>query len=302
MASQETPEPESPKLGAAMPPLRRYEYKGVTLESATNPIENIRAMETFAMRDGDIVIVAYPKAGTHLLYEILYGILHGTTRPPNERGFAAGLEFSFQTPTGRDVGHVRLTSAPTSSPRTMSTHLQRRMAPPGLAQPDKDVRVIVVMRNPKDVAVSYYNFERHNPFSQSQDSWDDFYRQFLDGKAVYGPYYDHVLGWWQMRDDPHFLFLKYEDMNRDLTSAVRTIASFLQKNLSDDAVEAVAEACSFQTMKERFSQSSIPYYPHLTRKGKIGDWKNYFTPEQSREFDSEYEDKMADTGLSFDFE
>ena len=29
-----------------------------------------------------------------------------------------------------------------------------------------------------------------------------------------GDYFDHVLGWWQMRDDPHFLFVKYEDMKK----------------------------------------------------------------------------------------
>ncbi|XP_078598002.1 sulfotransferase 1C1-like [Branchiostoma floridae x Branchiostoma japonicum] len=143
----------------------------------------------------------------------------------------------------------------------------------------------------KDVAVSYYNFEQQNPLAQSQNSW-----------AVFGPYYDHVLGWWQMKDDPHFLFLKYEDMTRDLTSAVKTIASFLKKDLADDAVRAVVEACSFQTMKERYAQSSYKPLQIFTRKGKIGDWKNYFTPEQNREFDAEYEDKMAGTGLTLDFE
>ncbi|XP_035691382.1 sulfotransferase 6B1-like [Branchiostoma floridae] len=164
-----------------------------------------------------------------------------------------------------------------------------------------EIKVIVVMRNPKDVAVSYYNFEQQNPWAQSQDSWDGYYREFRDGKAVFGPYYDHVLGWWQMRDDPHFLFLKYEDINRDLTSAVKTIASFLKKDLTDDAVRAVVEACSFQTMKERYAQSSYKPLQIFTRKGKIGDWKNYFTVEQNREFDAEYEYQMAGTGLSFEF-
>ncbi|XP_078679913.1 sulfotransferase 1C2-like [Branchiostoma floridae x Branchiostoma belcheri] len=287
---------------ASQAPLRKYEYRGVTFQAFTNPIENIQAMETFAMRDGDIVIVTYPKAGTNLLFEILHGVLHGKARPPEDLKFFARLEFTLPRPTGLDVVHARLTSAPTSSPRVMSTHLARSLAPPGLARPDKDIRVIVAMRNPKDVAVSYYNFERQNPLAQSPNSWDDFYREFHNGKAVYGPYYDHVLGWWQMKEDPHFLFLKYEDMNRDLASAVKSIASFLNKDLSEAAVGAVAEACSFQTMKERYAQSILKPLRNLLRKGKIGDWKNYFTPEQNREFDAEYEDRIAGTGLSFDFE
>lgn len=38
------------------------------------------------------------------------------------------------------------------------------------------------------------------------------------------------------------------------------------------------------------------------RKGIVGDWKNYFTLSQNQMFDEVYKQKMADTGLSFEFE
>jgi hypothetical protein len=38
------------------------------------------------------------------------------------------------------------------------------------------------------------------------------------------------------------------------------------------------------------------------RKGVIGDWKNYFTLAQNQLFDETYEEKMTDTGLTFEFE
>lgn len=38
------------------------------------------------------------------------------------------------------------------------------------------------------------------------------------------------------------------------------------------------------------------------RKGVVGDWKDYFTILQSQLFDEMYADKMAGTGLTFEFE
>ena len=40
--------------------------------------------------------------------------------------------------------------------------------------------------------------------------------------------------------------------------------------------------------------------PKLLRKGEIGDWKNYFTPEIEKHFESEGMKELMDTGLTFD--
>ena len=40
--------------------------------------------------------------------------------------------------------------------------------------------------------------------------------------------------------------------------------------------------------------------PKLLRKGVVGDWKNYFTPEQSERFDKELLAKLDGTGLEFE--
>ena len=38
------------------------------------------------------------------------------------------------------------------------------------------------------------------------------------------------------------------------------------------------------------------------RKGKVGEWKNYFTKEQNELFDTAFNEKMRGTGLTIDFE
>ena len=40
----------------------------------------------------------------------------------------------------------------------------------------------------------------------------------------------------------------------------------------------------------------------LLCEGRIGDWKNYFTPEHNKMFENEVMNKLIGTGLEFDFE
>ena len=37
------------------------------------------------------------------------------------------------------------------------------------------------------------------------------------------------------------------------------------------------------------------------RKGIVGDWKNYFTPEQAARLDAVYDEKMKGTGIDLEF-
>ena len=40
----------------------------------------------------------------------------------------------------------------------------------------------------------------------------------------------------------------------------------------------------------------------LLRKGVVGDWKNYFTPEQNGGFEKKVLEKLHGSGLEFDYE
>ncbi|XP_066303366.1 sulfotransferase 1C2-like isoform X2 [Branchiostoma lanceolatum] len=206
-------------------------------------------------------------------------------------------------PSATLPGYIRLAEMP--SPRLVKTHLPVPFAPPGISKPQKKVKVFVPMRNPKDTAVSLYHYA-HNMW-QLRDfkvtiPWEQFAQNFINGNVPYGDYCDHLLGWWQMCDDPHFLFLKYEDMKRDLLSAVKTVVAFLDVELEESALTAVAEACTFDNMKTEMANSEIPEIRLLPRKGIVGDWKNMFSPEQNKAFDTWYEKKLGGTGITFDFE
>ena len=45
---------------------------------------------------------------------------------------------------------------------------------------------------------------------------------------------------------------------------------------------------------------SVPDETKFMRKGIVGDWKNIFTPEQSRQIVTLYKEKILTVGLEFE--
>lgn len=85
------------------------------------------------------------------------------------------------------------------------------------------------------------------------------------------------------------------------------IADFLNRPLTDDVISRIAEQCNFITMKkDRDATLTVPFRDGqnvpILRKGVVGDWKNYFTPELNERFDREVLAKLHGSGLEFDFE
>ncbi|XP_035658755.1 sulfotransferase family cytosolic 1B member 1-like [Branchiostoma floridae] len=104
-----------------------------------------------------------------------------------------------------------------------------------------------------------------------------------------------------MREDRHFLFVKYEDMKKNIRSSLRTIAAFLKKELTDEQLTLILNSCSLKSMRETLSESGT-WRKDVVRKGIVGDWKNHFSAEESARFDQKYRERMAGTGLEFEFE
>ena len=183
-----------------------------------------------------------------------------------------------------------------------TSHLAFSMLP----HSDKhEVKYIYLARNPKDLAVSFFHFSSM-PFLNFEGTWEEFLQYFMQGKVPGGSYFDHVLEWWSHKDDENVLFLKYEDLKKDLKGQIKMIADFLGLNFSDEQAGAVAEQCTFQVMKSNSNTDLIQLVSkvfkkgsHL-RKGIIGDWKNHFSKEQLEEFDKLYQSHVEGTGLQFD--
>ncbi|KAL1436969.1 hypothetical protein MTO96_048990 [Rhipicephalus appendiculatus] len=150
--------------------------------------ENIRSALSYEPVEGDVFVVSYPKCGTTWLQHIAINVLSGGSLTPD------------------DVERARKLNQPHSA----------------------SAKYIYVIRNPYDCCVSYYHHCKGLPWYRFTDgSFDDFVDAFVRGKVTYGDYFDHLLSWYDHRNDPNVLFLTYEDLKKDAPASVLRIADFL---------------------------------------------------------------------------
>ena len=87
---------------------------------------------------------------------------------------------------------------------------------------------------------------------------------------------------------------------------MRRIADFLQKPLLDEIIDRIAQQSTFKEMMRNPRTFKISQGDDeiglILRKGVVGDWKNYFTPEMNERFEKEVLAKLKGSGLEFEFE
>lgn len=257
--------------------------------------ETVLNFHKYETRPDDVFLVTYPKAGTFWLAEIVYNI--AKPKAPNE-----------QVSRTETIPLLEIYSLDTlelyPSPRYFKTHLPYEMIGRNSQHRGK---YIYLARNPRDVAVSYFHFLRSGVEFGWDGTWEEFFGYFIQGNVPFGSYFDHVLPWWNHRNDENVLFIKYEDMKKDLINNINLIAEFLNFNLSREEAEFVAQKSSFKAMKanpetnmEQWSDSFKPGSSFM-RKGIVGDWVNYFSEEQIEQFNQWYASYTEGTGLEFEW-
>ena len=119
-------------------------------------------------------------------------------------------------------------------------------------------RVIYIVRDPRDVAVSFYH---HNV--KARNISDDypitsFVPRFVAGEfdRKFGSWRDNVLSWTVLRrEDPRFLMLRYEDLKHDAVAALNNVVAFLERcsfrkiDSSAPALQRAVELSSSERMR-----------------------------------------------------
>ncbi|XP_074476772.1 sulfotransferase 2B1-like isoform X2 [Sebastes fasciatus] len=275
-------------------------YKGVYMPSALHTPQSLKYYEEFTFRPDDIIIVTYPKSGTTWMQEIVPLIVSG-----GDPASVETLPNWDRAPWLEETQACLLNLEERPSPRLLTTHFQYNMMPPSFFEVKP--KVINVVRNPKDVLTSSFHYYGMASHLVNQGSKSEFLHKFLDGKVVYGTWFDHVKSWLNAEDTEHVMHMSYEEMIMDLKDSVARIAQFLQKSLDAEVIEKIAHRCLFKNMKQNnmSNYSTVPCESmdqtksEFLRKGIAGDWKNHLTVAEAEYFDSVYEDKMKDVKYEF---
>ncbi|XP_077342483.1 sulfotransferase 6B1-like [Lithobates pipiens] len=159
------------------------------------------------------------------------------------------------------------------------------------------LQMLLILRNPKDTAVSYFHFTNNNPVLPTYESWDLFFKDYISGNVIYGSYFDYTLQWEKHIDHANILVLTFEDMKADLLKELKKISDFYGLALTDEPIRLVKEKTTFSSMKEKSSKTHRDLGIVFFRKEEVGDWKSLFTEEQSKEVDAQFEKYLAGTKL-----
>ncbi|CAM4714350.1 unnamed protein product [Leuciscus chuanchicus] len=235
-----------------------FDFEGVSMIHYFT--DNWEKVKNFQARPDDILIATYPKAGTTWVSYILDLLYFGkddqerqTSQPIHMR--VPFLESSFQIiPSGTELADNLITS-----PRLIKTHLPVQLVPKSFWE--QNSKIVYVARNAKDNAVSYFHFDRMNMVQPEPGDWNTFLQKFMEGKNVFGPWYDHVSGWWEKKQTySNLLYLFYEDLVEDTGREVERLCSFLGLSTSVEERENITKGVQFDAMKQNkmTNYSTVP--------------------------------------------
>lgn len=227
----------------------------------------------FGERDDDIYIVTYPKSGTTMMQMILY---HLTTQ--GDLTFNHIYEVS---PWIRNASIRGEKLKEFSSPRLIKSHDFYKEFSKGVKG-----RFIFVYRDGMDVAVSLYHQNRN--YNNPDLEFNEFISKFLSNRKT--NWFKYTQDWLDNKHNLTILYLKYEDLINDKEMQINKIIRFCKLNCTPDQIERALRYSSFDQMKqleEKFGvqpPSSKMVYDQFIRRGKIGEGKKHFSPEQHDKF------------------
>ena len=172
-----------------------------------------------------------------------------------------------------------------------------------------DLKVIQILRNPRDALVSYYHFGRsEGHFGAFNGTWDQFFELYQQKRLPFGDFFQISADWYKFNSGrKNSLILRYEEMKKNPKQHVSKIVEFLGYELKDETVDEIVEQSTFKQMSKMFApiqEKNAAWNPkrsNFIRKGEVGDWVNYFSKEQREYVDAKCKEYLEPLGLNFEY-
>jgi hypothetical protein len=195
-------------------------------------------------------------------------------------------------------------------------HLDAALAAPALTRPrfikshsafDASFpRVVYLVRDGRDVAVSSYFHQIKFKLIQEQTTFSQFILGFIENgfHANDGPWSDHVESWIGTPRDS-VLLVKYEDTLADPAATLRAILAFADLPVEEARVARAVERSSFAQMRSLEEAQHDDYFRRykgdtteirFVREGRAGSWKQFFTDDDLERFMARHGATMRKVG------
>jgi hypothetical protein len=221
----------------------------------------------------DTFIVSYPRSGNTWTRFLIANLLY----PDTEVGFA---NIETLVPDTAALSSRTLKKIP--RPRVLKSHQYFDPRYP---------KVLYVVRDPRDVALSYFQFHRKYGFIDDAYPIDAFVGDFVYGRLVsadWGTWAENVASWFYTRGGNRaFLLTRYEDLKQDATRELTRIAEFLGVSASVELLARAIEQSSAGKMRQfekrdedrwvgtKKHRKDIPF----VGEASAGGWRAKLAPE-----------------------
>ena len=233
------------------------------------------------IRESDVFVVSYPRSGnTWVRFLLANTIEHDAEQP---------IDFHSVHSVIPDYGireHRQFIEA-LAGPRIMKSHsaFDRRFH-----------RVIYLVRDGRDVMVSYYDYEtKHQRFD---GSFQDF---LLSSQLPYGLWADHVQSWLDAREGTDLLVVRYEDLLQDAQHELERMTRFVGIDSTPDVLESAVRRSAFDQMQKLEQTRGRPYGDtayQFVRRGMAGQWSGAFDQESRAVFKSQANRLLVELGYA----
>lgn len=224
------------------------------------------------LRQEDIWLTSFPRAGNTWVRFILCNVI-ALSELDQQR-----VDFHFLDQTMPALGDSNLLEPweYSSIPRFVKTHQPYR--PIVFSRPE---RVVCIIRDPRDVMVSYYHFRRRHLVEPFAGSFASFIRHPKYGlKACISHYRS-----WRSRCT---VLIRYEALKRDTLSEFGRALDLLDIQMAPGILSRAVDRASFDEMHSSEQESGLSRAERFekgfrfARKGETKQWLSYFSDEDLR--------------------
>ncbi|AKH67849.1 sulfotransferase family protein [Spongiibacter sp. IMCC21906] len=167
--------------------------------------------------------------------------------------------------------------------------------------------VINVVRDPRDVCVSYYFYLKKNYAISDEMGIDDFCKIFVNGEVDnFSSWSEHVGSWASInKNSKKYLLVRYEDIRLRPMELISEVASFVGVDVSaGGALHIISEKISFESMKEAEKKSEKKWKEvantrsdiMFMRQGISGGWVDHLSEESVRLIEDTFRKEMKEYG------